>query len=147
MAIECVCQADIKASAAACLATAMDAARWRDWARDLDQVEILTPFDGSDRMRVAITISILGEEKSATVDLVADAATHALTFDLASSESLSQFTGGVRFTETGSHSRMDAQVHAVLIRQRSARIERMVARKLETALTRDFLRYVERGRR
>jgi hypothetical protein len=143
VAIECVCQADIKASAATCLQVATDAARWREWARDLDRVEILSP----DPMRVAITISILGEEKSAVIDLHTDPDNNAMTFTLVESESVSDFTGGVRFSGNGSRTRMDADVHATLIRPRAARIERMASRKIETALTRDFLRHVERNSR
>jgi hypothetical protein len=147
VAIECECQADIKAAPQACLQIAADAARWRDWARDLDQVTILSPAEAAADMRVAITISILGEEKSATIDLHTDPGTHSMTFELVESDSVSEFSGGVRFTAAGSLSRMDAKVHATLIRPRAVRIERMAARKIETALTRDFLRYVERAGR
>ena len=147
MAIECVCRADIKAAAVACFETAVDALRWREWARDLDRVDVLRPLSGSDPMRVDITIAILGEEKSAIIDLFADPEANAMTFELVESQSLDAFAGGVRFTPDGSRSRMDANLHAVLTRPRAARIERMVSRKIETALTRDFLRYMERGRR
>jgi hypothetical protein len=145
VAIECVCQAEIKAAPQVCLQTAADVTGWREWARDLERVTVLAPAEGSGPMWVAITIAILGEEKSATIDLVVDPDSDSLTFELVESASVGEFTGGVRFTGSGARSRMDARVYATLLRPRAARIERMASRKIETALTRDFVRYVERG--
>lgn len=147
MAIEVACETTIKASPAECLAVAADAAHWMDWARDLEQVTLITPFEGDAPMRVEIVIEILGVEKRATVDMVRDLESNTLSFDLVESPSLSAFTGAVRFSGDGSRSRLVAEVHAELIRHYAARIERMASRKIETALTRDFLRFVERNNR
>ncbi len=147
MPIECVCEADIKASPAACLDVAADASRWTEWARDLERVQVLVPFVGDQPMRVSIEIEILGVEKSAIVDVVADPEAHALTFGLVESPSLSEFAGGVRFRADGARTRMHAEISGTLIRTYAPRIERMASRKIETALTRDFVRFVERSRR
>lgn len=147
MSIECACEATIRASPAECLAAASDASRWTDWARDLEQVHVLAPPTADTPLRVELVIEILGVEKRATVDLVVDAAANSMRFDLVESASLSEFQGSVRFTGDGSRSRMLAQVRGTLIRSYAPRIERMASRKIETALTRDFLRFVERAAR
>ena len=147
MAIDVTCEATIRAAPPECLAVAADAARWKEWARDLEEVAVIAPFEGDSPLRVEIVIEILGVEKRATIDLVRDLAANALSFVLVESPSLREFTGGVRFVSEGSRTRMAADVHAVLIRQYAPRIERMAGRKIETALTRDFLRHVERAHR
>lgn len=147
MAIEVACDATIKASPGECVAVAADAARWMDWARDLEEVTVLAPFSEGAPMRVEIVIEILGVEKRATIDMVQDPDASALTFCLVESPSLSSFAGGVRFSGDGSRSRMVADVRATLVRHYAPRIERMAGRKIETALTRDFVRFVERSAR
>jgi len=147
LSIECECEATIKASPADCLALASDASRWMDWARDLEQVNVIAPLTDDSPLRVEVVIEILGVEKRATVDLVVDREANSMSFDLVESPSLSEFNGGVRFSGDGSRSRMAAKVHGTLIRHYAPRIERMASRKIETALTRDFLRFVERSGR
>lgn len=147
VAIECDCEAEIRASPADCLTVAADASRWQEWARDLERVRVLAPLGESTPMRVEVAIEIFGVEKSATIDISVDRDAHALTFAMVESPSLTEFAGGVRFIGNGPRSRMAADLRAELIRHKTARIERMAGRKIETALTRDFVRYVERSRR
>jgi hypothetical protein len=118
-----------------------------DWARDLEQVNVIAPPTESTPLRVEVVIEILGVEKRATVDVVVDPDAHSMSFDLVESPSLSEFSGGVRFSGDGARSRMVATIHGTLIRHYAPRIERMASRKIETALTRDFLRFVERAGR
>jgi hypothetical protein len=147
LSIECNCEATIRASPGDCLAAAADASRWMDWARDLEQVHVLAPLTPDSPLRVELVIEILGVEKRAVVDLAVDPATSSMSFGLVESASLSEFSGSVRFTGDGSRSRMLAQVRGTLTRSYAPRIERMASRKIETALTRDFLRFVERAAR
>jgi hypothetical protein len=147
LSIECACEATIKASPAACLAAAADASRWREWARDLEQVNLIAPGSADTPLRVEVVIEILGVEKRATVDVVVDHEVHSLRFGLVESPSLSAFSGGLRFSGEGSRAHMAAEVRGTLIRHYAPRIERMASRKIETALTRDFVRFVERAGR
>lgn len=146
MPIECVCEARIKASPAECFAAVLDAGRWKDWARDLEQVEVVSSFGDETPMQVSIVIEIMGVQKGAIVELVRDPESHSVTFDLVESKSLDAFAGHARIRPDGSGSRMAVEVRATMTRPRGPRIDRMVARKFETAITRDFVRYVERGR-
>jgi cytochrome P450 len=145
--IECVCEATIKASPAECFEVAADAGRWREWARDLEEVEVLTPFADGTPMRVAIVIEVLGVQKGATIDVARDPDAHTLTFDLVESASLDSFAGHARIQPDGTRSRMAVEVRATMTRARGPRIDRLVSRKLESAITRDFVRYVERTHR
>ena len=147
MAIECVCRAAIKASPAACFAAFANPAEWSAWARDLDRVDVLHPGDAERPARVRMAVTILGVEHHAVLDVQADPAASVLNCTLVESDEASGIDAAFRFDPDGSGATMRADLRVTLVRAHGQRIERMVSRKLETTLTRDLVRHIERTER
>ena len=147
MAVECVCRATVNASPAECLAAVADAARWSVWARDVERVTDVGPGEAEGSTRVEVVVAIFGTEHSATLDVLPDPDGSGVRFTLVEAVDLSAVAGGFRFEENGWATAMTCEVHATLVRPRSPRIERMLGRRIETVLTRDLVRHIERARR
>lgn len=147
MSIDSVCKATIKASPADCLAAVADAACWSAWARDVERVTVVGPGEAAGSTRVEVVVEIMGAEHGATLDVMPDPDGAGVRFVLVGAVDLSAVDGGFRFEENGWATAMTCEVHATLVRPRSERIERMLARRIETALTRDLVRHIERARR
>ncbi len=147
MSIDYVCKVPIKASPAECMAGVADPASWSDWARDVERVTALGPGAAEGSTRVEVVVAIMGYEHGATIDVAPDADGFGLRFVLAAAADLTAVDGGFRFTDDGSGTAMACEVHATLARPPTARIERMLGRRIETALSRDLVRHIERARR
>lgn len=147
MSIECVCQASLKSSPQAGFAVVADAARWPEWARDLERVVVHPAGPEGAPLRATVVVEIFGEEFDGTVEVVADPANHAIIFEVTECEHLEGMGGTMRFDPAGSGSRLDVKLSGALTRPRGQRVDRLLSRRIETALTRDLVRYIERGRR
>ncbi len=145
MAIQCSGDVEIEAPPEVAFAGTADIETWTAWARDLGRVTILER-DGSGRpARANLVADLFGKEFDATVDFGFDEAAHEITFRLVEARKLSSLTGSFRFEPARSGSLMHFSVLMTLVKPKPTRIERMVARKLETALTRDLRRHIERN--
>ncbi|MBA3745505.1 SRPBCC family protein [Sporichthya sp.] len=147
MSIECVCQASLKASPQAGFAVLADVGRWPEWARDLERVVVHPHGPDGGPLRVTVVVEIFGEEFDGTVEIVPDPVNHAITFGLTECEHLQGMSGVLRFDPVGSGSRLDVKLSGTLTQPRGSRVDRLLSRRIETALTRDLVRYIERGRR
>ncbi len=134
----------IDASPAVCFAATADLERWTDWARDLERVEILEREDGGRPGRVRMVADLFGKEFDATVDFHHDKAPDELRFGLVEARKLATLEGFFRFEPESDGTRMSYRLRMVLVKPKAARIERMVARKIDTALSRDLRRHIER---
>ena len=144
MPIECVCRVAIKASPAACFTVLADPAGWHEWARDLDRVDVLDVGRAGRAARVRAEVTILGVAQHAVLEVLGEPEAHALRFKSVESVDAATIAGLVRFLPSGAITTMDVDVRITLVRPPGARVERMVSRKIETALTRDLVRHIER---
>jgi uncharacterized membrane protein len=148
MAVECVGDVGIEASRAACFSVTADLERWTEWARDLERVEVLDRGADGRPSRVRMVADLFGKEFDATVDFHHDKAPDELSFSLVEARKLATLEGSFRFEAGSGGTRMSYRLRMVLVKPKAARIERMVARKIDTALSRDLRRHIERdGRR
>jgi Polyketide cyclase / dehydrase and lipid transport len=145
MAIECAGDAGIEAPPAKCFAATADLERWTEWARDLERVEVLDRTDGGPPTRVRMVADLFGKEFDATVDFHHDKAPHELRFSLVEARKLAALEGSFRFEPDSRGTQMTYRLHMVLVKPKAARIERMVSRKIDTALSRDLRRHIERN--
>ena len=145
MAIECVGDAGIEAPPAACFAATADLERWTEWARDLERVDVLDRTEGGRPSRVRVVADLFGKEFDATVDFHHDKAPDELSFTLVEARKLATLEGSFRFEPGSRGTRMAYRLHMVLVKPKAARIERMVSRKIDTALSRDLRRHIERN--
>ena len=145
MAIECVGDAGIEAPPAVCFIAAADLENWTEWARDLERVEVLDRTDGGRPARVRMVADLFGKEFDATVDFHHDKAPDELRFSLVEARKLAVLEGAFRFEPDSRGTRMTYRLHMVLVKPKAARIERMVSRKIDTALSRDLRRHIERN--
>ena len=148
MAVECDGDFGVEASPAVSFGAVAELERWPEWARDLERVEILSR-DGDGRPgRVRMVADLFGKEFDATVDFHYDKAPDELRFSLVEARKLAILEGSFRFEPDSGGTRMSYRLRMVLVKPKAARIERMVARKIDTALSRDLRRHIERdGRR
>jgi len=148
MAVECIGDVAIEAAPAACFSVAADLERWTDWARDLERVDVLERAGDGRPSRVRMVADLFGKEFDATVDFHHDKAPDELRFTLVEARKLAVLEGSFRFEPEPGGTRMSYQLRMVLVKPKAARIERMVSRKIDTALSRDLRRHIERdGRR
>lgn len=145
MAIECVGDVGIEAPPAACFAAAADLERWTEWARDLERVEVIDRTDTGRPARARLVADLFGKEFDAIVDFHHDKAPDELRFGLVEARKLAVLDGSFRFEPESGGTRMAYRLHMVLVKPKAARIERMVARKIDTALSRDLRRHIERN--
>jgi uncharacterized membrane protein len=144
VAIECVGDVQIEAPAGVCFSATADLERWVDWARDLERVSVLER-DGQGRTsRANLVADLFGKEFDAIVDFRYDKAPEEFVFQLVEARKLASLEGSFRFEPGRDGTRMSFRVFMVLVKPKAARIERMVSRKIETALTRDLRRHIER---
>lgn len=144
MAIECIGDAGIEAPPAVCFAATADLERWTEWARDLERVEVLARGDGGRPAQVRMVADLFGKEFDAIVDFHHDKAPDELHFSLVEARKLAILEGSFRFERESGGTRMTYRLHMVLVKPKAARIERMVSRKIDTALSRDLRRHIER---
>lgn len=144
MAIECVGDVGIEAPPAVCFAAAADLERWTEWARDLERVEVLARGDGGRPTQVRMVADLFGKEFDAIVDFHHDKAPDELRFSLVEARKLAVLEGSFRFESESGGTQMTYRLHMVLVKPKAPRIERMVSRKIDTALSRDLRRHIER---
>lgn len=144
MAVECVGDVGIDAPPALCFSATADLERWTEWARDLERVEVLER-DGDGRAgRVRMVADLFGKEFDATIDFH-HRPPDELRFTLVEARKLAALEGSFRFEPESAGTRMSYRLRMVLVKPKAARIERMVARKIDTALSRDLRRHIERN--
>jgi hypothetical protein len=148
MAVECEGDVGIEASPAACFSATADLERWTEWARDLERVEVLDRGESGRPSQVRMVADLFGKEFDATVDFHHHKAPDELSFSLVEARKLATLEGSFRFESESGGTRMSYRLRMVLVKPKAARIERMVSRKIDTALSRDLRRHIERdGRR
>jgi len=149
MAVECAGEVGIEAAPAVCFAAAADLERWTEWARDLERVDVLERSADGRPSRARMVADLFGKEFDATVAFDHQAPGE-LRFRLVEARKLASLDGSFRFEPGPDGTTMSYRLHMVLVKPKAARIERMVARKIDTALSRDLRRHIERdvaGRR
>ena len=144
MAVECIGDVGIDAPPAVCFGAAAAIERWTEWARDLDRVEVLERGDHGRPEEARMVADLFGKEFDATVDFDHAKAPEELAFSLVEARKLAQLEGTFRFEPVSDGTRMSFRLLMVLVKPKAARIERMVARKIDTALSRDLRRHIER---
>ena len=144
MAVECVGAMGVEAPPGVCFAAVADLERWTEWARDLERVDVLERGAGGRPERVRMVADLFGKEFDATVDFHHDKAPHELRFSLVEARKLAALDGSFRFEPESGGTRMTYRLRMVLVKPKAARIERMVSRKIDTALSRDLRRHIER---
>ena len=147
MAVECVGDVGIEAPRAVCFATAADIDRWTEWARDLERVDVLARGGDGRPEQARMVADLFGKEFDATVAFHHDQAPDELRFSLVEARKLASLDGSFRFEPEPGGTRMRYRLRMVLVKPKAARIERMVARKIDTALSRDLRRHIERDSR
>ena len=148
MAVECAGDVNVEAPPAVCFSLAADLERWAEWARDLERVEVIERLGDGSPGRVRMVADLFGKEFDAVVDFHHDKAPGELRFSLVEARKLAALEGSFRFDPDGDGTRMSYRLQMVLVKPKAARIERMVSRKIDTALSRDLRRHLERdGRR
>jgi hypothetical protein len=145
MAVECVGDVGIDAPPAVCFAAAADLERWTEWARDLVRVEVLERADDGRPARARMVADLFGKEFDAIIDFHHDKAPDELRFTLVEARKLAALEGSFSFEPEPGGSRMSYRLRMVLVKPKAARIERMVSRKIDTALSRDLRRHIERN--
>ena len=147
MTVECVGDVGVEAPPGACFSTTADVERWPEWARDLERVEVLARHDDGRPARARMVADLFGKEFDATVDFHHDGAPGELRFTLVEARKLASLDGAFRFAPEAGGTRLHYELRMALVKPKAARIERMVARKIDTALSRDLRRHIERGNR
>jgi uncharacterized membrane protein len=145
MAVECVGDATVEAPPAACYAVTADLERWTEWARDLERVDVLDRGDDGRPAQARMVADLFGKEFDAVVAFHHDKAPDELRFSLVEARKLAVLEGAFRFDPESGGTRLSYRLHMVLVKPKAARIERMVARKIDTALSRDLRRHIERN--
>ena len=145
MAVECVGAMGVEAPPGVCFAAVADLERWTEWARDLERVDVLERGAGGRPERVRMVADLFGKEFDAVVDFHHDKAPGELRFSLVEARKLAILDGSFRFDPEPGGTRMAYRLQMVLVKPKAARIERMVARKIDTALSRDLRRHIERN--
>jgi uncharacterized membrane protein len=145
MAVECIGDVGIEAPAATCFGAAADLERWTEWARELERVEVLARGEDGRPGRVRMVADLFGKEFDAVVDFHHDKAPDELHFSLVEARKLASLEGSFHFEPESGGTRMAYRIRMVLVKPKAARIERMVARKIDTAFSRDLRRFIERN--
>ncbi|MCA1843015.1 MAG: SRPBCC family protein [Actinobacteria bacterium] len=145
MAVECVGDVGVEAPPALCFASVADLERWTEWARDLERVEVLDRGGDGRPSRVRMVADLFGKEFDAVVDFHHDKAPDELRFSLVEARKLASLEGSFRFEPESGGTQMSYRLQMVLVKPKAARIERMVSRKIDTALSRDLRRHIERN--
>lgn len=145
MAVECDGDFGVEASPAVSYGAVAELDRWPEWARDLERVEILGR-DGEGRPgRVRMVADLFGKEFDATVEFHYDQAPGALRFTLVEARKLTSLEGRFRFQAQSEGTLVAYGLRLVLLKPKAPRIERMVSRKIDTYLSRDLRRHIERN--
>jgi Polyketide cyclase / dehydrase and lipid transport len=144
VAVECTGDVGIEAPPATCFSAAADLERWTEWARDLERVEVLERRADGRPARARMVADLFGKEFDAVVDFHHDNAPDELRFTLVEARKLAALDGSFRFDADRGGTRMSYTLRMVLVKPKAARIERMVSRKIDTALSRDLRRHIER---
>jgi hypothetical protein len=130
-----------------CCSTTADFERWGDWARDVEQVAVVERTADGRSCRVAFSVDLFGKDYSATMDFDLGAAPKQLSFTLVEARKLRAASGLFQFEPSGGKTMMSFRVSAELVKPKPARVERLIARRVETMLVRDLKRYIERNTR
>lgn len=145
MAVECDGDFGVEASPAVGFGAVADLERWPEWARDLERVEILSRDGEARPVLVRMVADLFGKEFDATVAFHYDRAPGELRFSLVEARKLTSLEGSFRFEPGPSGTLVGYRLRLVLLKPKAARIERMVSRKIDTYLSRDLRRHIERN--
>ncbi|HYH50866.1 MAG TPA: SRPBCC family protein [Acidimicrobiia bacterium] len=145
MAVECQGDVGVEASPALCFAAAAELEDWPEWARDLQRVEVVTRNPQGPAERVRMVADLFGREFHAVVDFDLSGAPDVMRFTLVEAPKLTELDGSFRFEPDSEGTRMSYRLRMVLAEPKGARIDRMVSRKVDTALSRDLRRHIERN--
>ena len=147
VSIDCVGHTTVDAAPEVCLAALADPTTWPGWARDLKKVKVRSTGPDGVPDQVEVSLELLGQTHRVLLALTFDPETHELVADLVESPKLEALRASVRFQPAGRGTRFEYRLTAELAESLRARFERMAARKVETALTRDLVRWIERADR
>jgi ribosome-associated toxin RatA of RatAB toxin-antitoxin module len=147
VAIECTGRVQINAPPSRCFAVAADIEGYPDWADEVEKVTVLERGDEGQALRVAMEVYLFRKDFSTTLDFDHGQAPDELSFTLVESRKLRTLTGSYAFVPSGDGSTMAFRLRAEFIKPKAPRIERFAGRKIETAITRDLRRHIERQSR
>jgi uncharacterized membrane protein len=146
MTVESTGEIVVDAPVEACFESTVDFDRWPDWARDMESVKVLE--SSGTRRRVEFGVELVGKDYGATVDFDLAGGPGRVTLSLVESRKLATVDGFFAFTPTGGGGTVMAfTITANLVKPKAERIERLFARRIETMLTRDLRRHIERNNR
>jgi ribosome-associated toxin RatA of RatAB toxin-antitoxin module len=145
VAVECDGDFGVGTAPAVCCSAVADVERWPEWASDLERVEVLSRDDEGRPARVRMVADLFGKEFDATVDFHYDRAPGELRFTLVEARKLASLEGAFGFQPQSSGTRVTYRFGLVLVKPKAPRIERMVSRKVDTYLSRDLRRHIERN--
>ena len=145
MAVECEGDFGVDASPAISFGAVAELERWPEWARDLERVEILSRGGDGRPGRVRMVADLFGKEFDATVDFHYDQAPGVLRVTLVEARKLTSLEGTFRFEPQSDGTSVGYRFRLVLLKPKAPRIERMVSRKIDTYLSRDLRRHIERN--
>jgi hypothetical protein len=148
MTVESTGRTVIGAPVEACWAGTIDFEHWTDWARDISSVKVLDPGGDGRPRRVEFGVELVGKDYGATLDFDLSGGPGQVSFGLVESRKLRTADGVFDFAalDDGSTA-LNFSIKAELVKPKAARIERLFARRIETMLSRDLKRHVERGAR
>jgi uncharacterized membrane protein len=145
VAIEAGGQVQVEAPVKVAFETVADLERWPEWARELERVVVLDRGAHGRPTRVRMVADLFGKEFDATCEFVHDEPARTITFRLVEARKLRTLDGEFRLEPAAAGTVLHFQVVMALVKPKAARIERMVARKIDTAFTRDLRRSIERA--
>jgi uncharacterized membrane protein len=146
MTVESRAEVVVDAPVEACYAETVDFDHWTDWARDIESVKIVE--SSGSRRRVEFGVELVGKDYGATIDFDLAGGPERITLALVESRKLRTVDGTFAFTPTASGGAlMVFTITANLVKPKAERIERLFARRIETMLSRDLRRHIERSSR
>lgn len=147
MAIECVGRVRIDAPPSRCYAVAADLEGYPAWADEVEKVTVVERGPEGQARRVALEVYLFHKDFSATLDFDHGQAPDQLSFTLVESRKLRSMSGSYNFVPADDGTMMTFRLAAEFVKPKAPRIERFAGRKIETAITRDLRRHIERQTR
>lgn len=145
--IECVARVRIEAPRSRCYAIAADVEGYPAWAGEVEKVTVVERGPDGQARRVALEVYLFQKDFSTTLDFDYGQAPDQVSFTLVESRKLRSMTGSYTFVPAEDGTLMTFRLNAEFVKPKAARIERFASRKVETAITRDLRRYIERQTR
>lgn len=147
MAIECAGRIQIDAPPSRCFTVAADIEGYPAWAGEVEKVDVLERGPEGQVLRAALEVYLFHKDFSTTLDFDHGQAPDEFSFTLVESRKLRSLTGSYAFAPADDATLMTFRLRAEFVKPKAARIERFAGRKIETAITRDLRRHIERQSR